>query len=264
MSSRPIAPPGPQRNKVASPAPDAPQHIEMEKIDPKAFFEGEPQAKPKMTPTSEEHLTPMDFSKIVTPTKDVAPTPQYLPPTEKDPDPLERGVSASLIERLSARFNLVPEFMVEETLRCGGQEVKVTLRKPMYDDYLWTLGVVEGKMTAGVDLALLSEDRQRQRFVLHLTNCRTVVKIDGCWVWDVFDFAPLIQEAVPSWNGATFSQVPDTIQGYIASSVHELFRRLHPDMLFQLSAAVDRQFPSGDKDTPEAEDDDPKNPTDAA
>jgi len=246
----------------------------MDKIDPQAFFEAAQRAQSGAAPvirTSEEHLQPMNFraAPAVKPEEKPQPEmPEIKPPPPKEADdPLDRGLKGSLIERLAERFKLKPEYMVEDYLVCGDQKVKVHIRKPVYDDFLWTLGVLEQRIESNIDTALMQGQAQQSKFLQHLTACRTVVKIEDEWVWDAFEFRELIKTAVPGWDGETFSPVPGNLVGALAESVHSLFRRLHPDMLFELDRVCREHFPAkteeeeGDGEGEEAED---ENPTPAA
>lgn len=269
-----IGPKGPQRNQIRPPAAkaDPEEQVEMTKLDPQELLEAARQAQGGPAPmerTSEEHLQPMNFREApaVKPPQEEQPVPEVkLPPPKEADDPIDRGLPTPLVERLAARFKLKPEFLVEDVLECGGEKVPVSLRKPVYDDFLWTLGVLEEKIQTNEDTALIQGAAQQARFLQHLTAARTVMKIEGEWVWDAFNYRGLIQAAIPDWDGETFSPIPENFRGALAQSVHTLFRQLHPDMLFELDRVTRKHFPavSAEEDEEEEGTKEPEGPTPAA
>ena len=262
---------GPQARpgfKAPTPAPET--QVEVEKFDPASL------APPPRVPTprrTEEDLLanaePIDIrrplpgavaAEIQKQKKEAEPA---VAPPEPMGDPLEKMAPDSLIARLEARFGIQPEKFYEAELSAMGQKLGITFRVPAYDDYIWSMAVIERKLLNQEDASLLQTDSQRNNMMEHLVYCRAIVKIDGNWLWQVFQREAEIRSVVPGWDGQTWDAIPDFVRGTMASATYELFRkRLHADLLFELEKAV-KKVSEAEKAKPAAEET-PPDPSSAA
>ena len=181
---------------------------------------------------------------------------------------MEEHVQADLVNRLEQRFGMKPEELHDVTLSAGGEDLVVSLRLPLYDDLIWAVAVITEELEQGQNIGVVQTDVQRERLLQHLSSVRCVVKIEGEWLWEIFNMGPAIKELSPGWSGESMITVPDFFQGTMAKQVWRLFRhRLHPDLLFDLNRKVENLLaergPAKEKeaDEQEKESDDP---TDAA
>ena len=227
------------------PGPDA--QIEVEKFDPATL--ARPPRPPR--PNSEQEIManaePIDIRKplpgavaadIQKRETEAKAQPAAAPP---DPmgEPLDKMVPDSLIARLEARFGIQPETFYDAELSAMGQKMTVSFRTPGYDDYIWSMAVIERKLLNQEDASLLQTDAQRNNMMEHLVACRAIVRLEGAWLWEVFGREAEIRSVVPGWDGKTWDIIPDFIRGTMAMATYELFRkRLHADLLFELEKAV--------------------------
>jgi hypothetical protein len=226
---------GKNRPGFTPPRPQPEAQVEVEKFDPATLVR--PPVRP---PMSEKDLEPLDLKKPI-PTEAPPPKPAEpaVAPPEPMPDILEKMVPDSLISKLEARFGIQPEKFHEAVIEAMGQTLDVSFRIPAYDDYIWAMAVVERKLLNQEDASLLQTDAQRTNMMTHLVDCRAIVKIDGQWLWQVFNREAEIRTVVPSWDGQAWDVIPDFIRGTMATAVYELFRkRLHADLLFSLEKVV--------------------------
>lgn len=234
------------RRPPPSPQPD--QQVETTKIDPRGFLEGAlptgiPTARQSRAETDRE-LEPIDVRKV--PVREAQErqaekeaqkqaAENFLPPQEEK-DVLEETVKGDLISRLEERFGMKPEVLHDVMLEAGGEDLKVSLRLPLYDDFIWAISVIERQVKSGEGLALMETETQREHMLKHLSSCRSLAKIEDEWVWDILGLRGAIMAVTPGWDGESMVRVPDAYQGVMAKQVYELFRqRLHPDLLFDLN-----------------------------
>lgn len=260
MATRKPRAPGVRRRQYDTSAQQQEEQVEMERIDPESFLQQGAQQEAEdrkiRDPEAElmAHAIPVDTRKVAAqqplekpPEAEVKP-----PPPPPAADPLDRVLSGSLIDRLSQRFAIKAENTADAILEAGGQTLKVTFRKPHYDDILWGLGEIESRILLGIDISLLRGDQARQNYLKHLRLCRAVVKIEDEYVWDIFDETNKLRNLLPNWDGQNSASIPDLIKSELAVQVHALLRKLHEDLLFELSAAVDEAFPDAtEPDKPE-------------
>ena len=237
----------PSMSPKRTPPPQEEEQVEMRKIDPKELLSKQVDRKNQPVGTTSEHLIPMEFKSAPTVKEEQQDEsqaqPQYLPPPPEEGDPLEKAISNRLIDRLSERFKLAPGKYKEAVLTAGNQEVSVALRRPSYDDVMWTLGILEQKIKSNIDTSLMMGEHQQAKYMQHHIACRTVVKIDGEWVWDIFEMTDSLKQDIPGWDGTTYASIPDSSISAIALGVYNLFRSLHADLLFELNNAVNDAFP---------------------
>jgi hypothetical protein len=229
------------------PKPAADVHVETEKFDP-ATLAKPPRPRPMSEADVMANAEPINIkqplpgamaaAEAAKKKKEAEAEPTMLPP-EPLVEPLDRLVPDTLIAKLEARFGIRPEEFHETTLEAMGHKLIVTFRAPSYDDYIWSMAVIERKLRSQEDASLLQTEAQRNNMMVHLVNCRVVVKLDGEWLWQVFDREAEIRSVVPNWDGKTWATVPDFVRGTMATTLYELFRkRLHADLLFDLEKAV--------------------------
>jgi len=214
--------------------------VEVEKFDP-ATLAPPPRQRPPRT-TEEDLMANADPINTKAVFKSAAPPPKPaeapMAPPEPAKEPLEILVPDSLIAKLEAKFGIKPETFHEATLDALGQKLNITFRLPSYDDYIWSMAVIENKIVKQEDASLLATDSQRNNMLQHLADCRAIVKIEGEWLWQIYKREAEIKTVVPNWDGK-WDAIPDFIRGTMASAVYDLFRkRLHADLLFALEAAV--------------------------
>jgi hypothetical protein len=163
------------------------------------------------------------------------------PPELQDPipDPVDVIVTDDLLARLNAKYGGEESKFYDFEVYVKGQAMSLTVRKPEYEDGMWVLGVLSGKAKRGEDISLMMEATQREELMKHILASRVVVKIDGNWVWDIFKATRGILEVNPSWDGQDPLGIPDFLQGTIAISVYNFFRRLDPNLPFQVGAKVE-------------------------
>lgn len=237
---------GPTRPGFTPPRPGPAQQVEVEKFDPATLAAQAQvrQAPPAPVKSREQDLMEnaerIDLRNVPTKAKKLD---EDEPPPMAPPDPpkdlMETLVTDDLISRLEAKFGVQPEKYHDADLEARGQTVKVSFRLPVYDDYIWAMAVLERKILAQEDTSLLQTEAQRNNMLMHLVSCRVVHKIEGQWIWDIFKRAAEIKTVNPAWSGTSMEGVPDFVQGTMAMSVYELFRkRLHADLLFDLEKAV--------------------------
>ena len=231
----------PKTPKRTAPLPPS-NFVEMNKIDPKEMMEKAMESKTK--PALEDSLQPMGAPPPPQKVEEPKPEEQYsLPPKKEEDDPLDRVLSNSLLDRLNERFDSRSATIKEVTLKIAGvSDMRLGVRRPTYDDYIWTLGVIEDKIETGKDKEFLKTAVQRENFMQHLSACRSVIKIEGNWVWDIFEWTDLIKSEVEGWDNAA-DKVPERFQTDITKSVHEFLRKLHPDVLFDLDDLIKETFP---------------------
>jgi hypothetical protein len=249
-----------------------PGQVEVEKIDPEAFLkqglQGTPEKPALRDPEAElmAHAIPMGppVPKEPEKPKDEDEDAEVKPPPPPEPeDPLDRVLPGSVVDRLTKKFGILgdTEELIDDVLVAGGKEVKISFRKPHYDDFLWALGEVETRIRTGQDLSLLRGDQARQAFLNHLSACCTVVKIEDEYVWDVFNASNVILEMKPDWDRTSLEEVPFLIRSNIINNTYELLRMLHPDLLFALRGTVIDHFPDSggieDEEGKEEEEEDP-------
>ncbi len=221
------------------PKPGPASQVEVERFDPVSL---KPPAAPRAGSEADllanaepiDHRAPM--SSMAPP-----PKPAETPPEPPEPmkEPLETLVPDSLIAKLEARFGIHPEEFHEAVLEAKGQKLSVAFRLPVYDDYIWSMAVIERKLLNMEDASLLQTDAQRNNMMTHLVACRATVKIEGEWLWQMLGREAEIRSVVPGWDGKTWDAIPDFIRGTMATALYELFRkRLHADLLFELEKAV--------------------------
>jgi len=227
------------------------RQVETTKIDPKAFLEqGLPGGGPQSEAESTRELEPLDLNAIPVRSavdaahrkqaeeKAAATLESFLPP-EEEKDVLEEAVKDDLISRLEERFGMKPEVLHEVVVEAGGKELRLSMRLPLYDDFIWAVGSVQQSISRGEDLALVESEEQRAQMLQHLSSSRCVMKIEGEWIWDVFDYRSAIQGMVENWDGESYMNVPEAFMGVLARRVYKLFRhRLHPDLLFEMNRRV--------------------------
>lgn len=259
--------PGPHRNQVDLPPPS--ELVEAEKIDPRELLERglKRSTLSKAEQDLMDNATPIEAPAAPSaPKVEAAKEPKeettYLPPPEEK-SPTD-AIGNSLIDRLSARFGLTAPQTKDVILEAAGVQVKVTIRKPFYDDYIWTVGVIEGMLDSNEDVTLIRGEAQRSQFLEHLSACRCVIKLEDEYIWDAFPYRDMILATRPNWDGTSHAVVPDHLLGGMAQSLHSLFRRLHPDLLFDLARAVKNSWgmTAGDDEVEEEADD--ADPTEAA
>lgn len=249
MTTRKPRAPGVRRRQYDTPQQQEPQ-VEMERLDPEAFLrqgaEQEMADRKLRDPEAElmAHAIPVDTRKVATQQPlEKKPEAEVRPPPPPPPsDPLDRVLSGSLIDRLAQRFAVKPEETKDAILEAGGETLKVTFRKPHYDDILWGLGEIESRILLGVDISLLRGDQARQNYLKHIRLCRAVVKVEDEYVWDIFDETSKLRNLLPNWDGQTSTMIPDLIKSELAVQVHALLRKLHEDLLFELAGAVEEAF----------------------
>ena len=159
---------------------------------------------------------------------------------EKAPDVLEKALPDDLVTRLSERFKIAKERLVDVSVKAGGQTVVVSVRRSHYDDYMWAVGVVEERIKS--DSGIAASETRRLQYMEHITICRTVVKIEGEYVWDVFRHTEDIKAEAPDWDGVSYTGIPQKYLGVMAEQVYDLFRNLHYDFLFGLSRLAEEAF----------------------
>jgi len=272
MTTKKPRAPGVRRRQYDTPQQE---QVEMERLDPEAFLrqgvQEEAEQRRIRDPEAElmAHAIPVDTRRMAPkPEAQKPPAAEVRPPPPPPPaDPLDRVLSGSLIDRLAQRFQVKPEETKEAVLEVGGESLKVSFRKPHYDDILWGLGEIESRILLGVDISLLRGDQARQNYLKHLRLCRAVVKIEDEYVWDIFDETSKLRNLLPNWDGTNSTAIPDLIKSELAVQVHALLRKLHEDMLFELSGAVDEAFPDAiqpdqaDAETDEDDEDDEEDPS---
>lgn len=232
--------------------------VETERIDPADVLAPRP-APQSFSGDVMQHAEPINTKVLpgapLSPEELAAAAPVLA--TEPPVSAIDLLVTDDLIARLEKELGFSNE-LHDLDLKVGTTTVKVSVRKPEYDDYLWTMAVVERKVSTGEDQAILMTDGQREQVMGHMIAARCVVKIHGKNVWDVFKASDEVAEVVPSWAANQgYGRLPDFMKAKFALSVFELFRRLHPDLLF----ALGRELAKLEKTEPEAP---PENPTDGA
>jgi hypothetical protein len=230
-------------------------------VSPDAFGIGK-----KKTPEQEliENAEPIDFHASK-PAPIAPPPPPPPPPAVPEKSLTDTLVTDDLISKLVEEYGFDAASLTEVSLKGVGlkKPLSVHYRPLSWEDHTWGLAAVHFRLKNGQDTSLLETETQRTQFYKAITVCRTVVKIDGHWVWDLFKVRDLIKTANPAWSGETHIGVPDFLAGRIAQQVFDLFRKkLHYDLLFDLDAAVRKSGDGEDKDE-DAEDED-ENPTQAA
>ena len=228
--------------------------VETTRIDPLAFME-DAVARPPGSEPSEGARSPAEMDRDLEPMnfraapvrgavdreaakRKMKAAEQFLPPEEEE-SLLDQAVKGDLISRLEERFGMKPEKLYDVTLEAGGQDLEVSMRLPMYDDYIWAVAMIEQNAERGKDLSVLQTESQREQMLQHIASCRCVVKIEGECLWDIFDLREAILRLNPKWDGESMAQVPDVIQGIMGKNLHTLFReRLHADLLFEVNSKV--------------------------
>lgn len=228
---------------------------EAERIDPAEFLETAMNANKAETPvkpqTDEDLLATLELmDKPPAYTPPVKQEEEQKPPVEMVEEPDDVQVDDSLIGRLSEKYGLKKETLREKTIIVNGQKMVLSLRPRHYDHIIWALGVMQDRITNNVDTAYLQTGLQRDTYTQHLTDCCTVIKIDGEYVWDIFPFRDHILASSPGWDGKSYSAIPDMVQSSLQLRVHDWFRSLDPNALFNLKDAVAEAYP--DPEDPDA------------
>lgn len=253
------------------PGPDA--QIEVEKFDPATLARPPRPPRPNSEQEFMANAEPIDTRRplpgavaaAVAEKKQKEAADQPMAPPEPVVDPLEKMVPDSLISKLEARFGINPESFHEVKISAMGQSLTVTIRLPSYDDYIWSMAVIERKLRNNEDASLLQTEAQRTNMMTHLVNCRSIVKMEGEWLWQVFDREADIRSVLPKWDGKSWEAIPDFVRGTMAVATYELFRkRLHADLLFDLEKAVKNVESSARSATAEGEEDVEEDPSSAA
>ena len=251
------------------PKPQPEAQVEVEKFDPAMLA---PQPRPPRPPraTEEDIMANAEPINLKAPLRSATPPPQKpaeapMTPPKPQEEPLEKMVPDSLIARLEAKFGIQPETFHEAVLEAMGHKLNVTFRVPSYDDYIWSMAIIERKINAQEDESLLQTTTQRNNMLQHLVDCRAIVKLEGEWLWQVFKREAEIKTILPTWDGK-WDTIPDFIRGTMAVAVYDLFRkRLNADLLFALEAVVKRiEKPETVKADGEDEDEDTEDPSSAA
>ncbi len=254
----PIPPkiPGPARPQARPQLPREPD-VEIMKVDPKVIFDAA-SAPPKSPEQSFlERAQPVDTKKAKEAKEKAAAeqaareeaklAAQNRAPevAEAAPDVLDTVVTDDLLAKLEEQFGFRPTDYREFAIPFGdGRVLKLTVRNPGYDDWVWMLAAMERKILAGEDVALMSSEASRKKMSTHLVACRCVLKVDGKWLWDLFKVREQILNANPSWNGESHIGVPDFLQGTLAQTLYRFMReRLDPDILFALEGIIDVDEP---------------------
>ena len=267
----PVTPPrlpGTKSFKATPPPAPPPSQVEVGKIDPKEIFDAQALAR-----GGEEGLLdraqPIDYqanrekaaARLKAEQEKKVP---QAPPIEFAEDPkdvIDTVVTDDLISRLEKEYGLSASKYTEAELPFQGKTMKVTLRAPDYDDWLWMMAFMERKIASGEDQALMSSEGVRKEIAESVIACRCLVRIDGAWLWDLFKVREQIQHVVPDWDGETYEAIPDFMRGALAQTAHQFFRKkLHPDVLFALAQAVKGL----DKSGPDEEEAEAENPTGGA
>jgi len=259
--------------------PEQQSQVETTKIDPKEFLDQALSgtaggAAPRSAAEGDRELEPFDLRNVpnrdavanakarqeAEKAKDAVET--MLPP-EAEKSVLEENLKGDTISRLEERFGMKPEVLHEVTIEASGQTLGLSMRLPLYDDFIWAVADVTSKAERGEDLSLLSTEEQRSQMLQHLSSCRCVMKIDGEWIWDVFDYRGAIQQMSPNWDGESYIKIPDAFMGTLARRVYHLFRfRLHPDILFETNNCVTRLLEEFGPSRVNAKDEEKKNSKD--
>lgn len=178
----------------------------------------------------------MDFSSL-----GEQPLPAYAaptPPPPAPPDPLERVAPDSLLKRLEQRFSVQRTFT--KTLKSTLGDLTVVCRLRNFDDYLWAIDEIVREQAEPTAAAF--GENARSALAKHASACRCVLKIEGEWVWDVFQLRADIQAVQPQWTGETHVGLPEFYVNVLARNVFDLFRhKLHSDLLFDLNSVLEEE-----------------------
>jgi hypothetical protein len=147
-------------------------------------------------------------------------------------------VPDSLLKRLEQRFSVQTTFT--RTLESARGSLTVECRPRRFDDYLWAIDEVTRELSGPMAASL--GEAARSTLAKHASACRCVLKIDGEWIWDIFEMRQDIRAVQPSWSGESAVGLPDFYASLLARKVSDLFRhRLHPDLLFDLVNALQQE-----------------------
>lgn len=244
---------GPKR-----PQPAQQTRVEAEKLDPSVFFGSRKSPEQELLENAEPIVpqTPPPQQAAVPP----AEAPRNEPEQRKEPEKsiYDRAIGDSLIDKLVKQYGLDPVKIYDASITAtdGAAPLPVSYRTLTWNDYNWGIGTT-AELLKSSDFSFVSTETQRSQLYQALTSCRCLLKIDGNWVWDVFELTDDIKSMNPAWKGDTHIGIPPLVTSMIALKVFDLFRnKLHYNLLYALEQVVRES-----SDAEELGNDEQENPT---
>jgi hypothetical protein len=220
--------------------------ISVSKIDPTTMFSPPPQrsAPPQLEPIQPKTVIPQ------------APIPEEIRTvtgSAPEPKPLPHPISDDLLTQLEQEYSLEPLKTREGTLTVNNKKMHLKFRLPVYDDYIWGMGLILDLKKDAANGSIFGDDRQRMTLLQHMVACRCIIEINNKYVWDLFSVTKQIKTLVPHWDGKDANGIPELYAAEIATKLFDWTRQKLPtDFLFDFWALVDKE-----QQAPQETDEDP-------
>lgn len=237
-----------------------PQTVETTKLDPAELGLGMVQKskEQELLENAEPIFSPPPQPSQVK-KKPAQQPPAVSPIREPEKDALTTLVSTKLVDQLAREYGFDPIGLHAIDLKFKNKVLKVEFRAPTYDDYLWSLALLQRGLET--DDSYLQTDVQRQQFYTSIVSSRCVQKVNGQWLWDLFEIKDQIEAVAPMWRAESFVGVPDFMTGTMAKMTLDLFRtKLHYQFLYDLTDAI-QALEREDKKQEESTEERSENPT---
>ncbi len=244
MTTKPPASPSLSMKPGVGPKkpPQAPQpqptRVEASKLDPSVFGFGTKKSPEQELLENAEPITAPAPKQAPPPVQDIPEEPE--PPKEKEKTVFEAVVTGSLLDSLIREYGLDQVKTYEANLEASdyGKALPVTFRALNWDDYNWGLGILVD-MVKSPDFLYIKKEEQRNQLYKCITACRCVLKINGFWVWDLFEMTNDIKAMNPSWKGDTHVGIPSVAVSLLALKTFDLFKnKLHYNLLYALEQQI--------------------------